>query len=481
MSDLGIVAKGIAAVAAAAACILVSATSAAAAGCDTYAHSSGSPSGSGSYEDPYRTAQQALDALAPGGTVCLRSGAKFTADDEIRLQEPNITLTSAPGERAELKGRIYVTKEGDGATVSELDIDGRNSRDQALTINGDDVTISGNDYTNSHTGICIIVGSPDPQWGRAHDTVIEDNRIYDCGQLPATNSDHGVYVSAADRTVIRDNWIYDNADRGVQLYSDADHTLITANVIDGNGQGVIFGGDETTSDHNVVEHNVITNSKIRDNIESSWGDGGPGEGNVARDNCVGGGAYDDGDGGILEGAPNSVGFVATDNLITDDPGYLDRGGKNFELAPGSPCAEILAGAAGGAGASEGGEAEPGPGASDGGDSGGDGSPEAGEGGSGPEAGSTPPSSGTTDAGTGDSADRQLDRRLTIKAGKRRVRRHRRFRVRGIAPALSKVRVVGRSHGGWKTLREVNVSESGRYKARLRARGGAEGGCCQRLL
>ena len=44
--------------------------------------------------------------------------------------------------------------------------------------------------------------------------VIERNRIHDCGELPATNHQHGIYVAHAIGTVIRDNWIYDNADRG---------------------------------------------------------------------------------------------------------------------------------------------------------------------------------------------------------------------------------------------------------------------------
>ena len=73
--------------------------------------------------------------------------------------------------------------------------------------------------------------------------MIEHNRIHDCGVLPATNLDHGIYVAEADHTVIRRNLIYDNADRGVQLYPDADGTVVTGNVIDGNGEGVIFGGD----------------------------------------------------------------------------------------------------------------------------------------------------------------------------------------------------------------------------------------------
>ena len=45
-------------------------------------------------------------------------------------------------------------------------------------------------------------------------TVLEHNRIYDCGQLPPTNHQHGIYVSAARDTRIISNLIYDNADRG---------------------------------------------------------------------------------------------------------------------------------------------------------------------------------------------------------------------------------------------------------------------------
>ena len=63
------------------------------------------------------------------------------------------------------------------------------------------------------------------------------------GPLPSTNKDHGIYVTNAKDTVIRDNWIYDNVDRGIQLYPDAQHTRITGNVIDGNGEGVVFSGD----------------------------------------------------------------------------------------------------------------------------------------------------------------------------------------------------------------------------------------------
>jgi hypothetical protein len=105
-------------------------------------------------------------------------------------------------------------------------------------------------------------------------------------------------------------------------------------VIDGNGEGIIFSGDHgLVSNDNVVEGNVITNSKIRDNVESYYDAGQPvGHGNVVRNNCIHGGAGDNGDGGVAR----QVGFTATDNVVAD-PDYVNRGAKDFTLAEGSPC------------------------------------------------------------------------------------------------------------------------------------------------
>ena len=53
-------------------------------------------------------------------------------------------------------------------------------------------------------------------------------------------------------------------------------------MIDGNGEGIIFAGrGRDRSSGNVVEDNVITNSRERFNVASWWADGNPvGEGNV---------------------------------------------------------------------------------------------------------------------------------------------------------------------------------------------------------
>ena len=120
--------------------------------------------------------------------------------------------------------------------------------------------------------------------------VIRRIRIHDCGLLPANNHEHGIYLSYAESTQILDNVIFDNADRGIQLYPDAQHTVVRGNVIDGNGEGIIFSGvGGTASSDNVVENNVITNSRIRHDVES-WYPDVVGTGNVVRNNCVHGGA-----------------------------------------------------------------------------------------------------------------------------------------------------------------------------------------------
>lgn len=267
--------------------------------CDLIAAPGGTNSAPGTLRRPMRNPMRLVRALAPGETGCLRAG--HYSKREVAINTPGVTLTSYPGERATLRTRLWIKKQGDGVTISDLDIDGRNPTNlPSPTISADDVILRDNDITNHHTAICVSLGSPD-MYGRAAHTMIEGNRIHDCGVLPPTNQDHGIYVNTSDDAVIRDNRIYDNADRGVQLYPDSQRTLVTHNVIDGNGVGVIFGGNEvSTSNGNVVEDNVITNSKVRGNVDHSWG-GAIGTGNIARHNCLG--AEADRLDGILGTAP----------------------------------------------------------------------------------------------------------------------------------------------------------------------------------
>ena len=319
---------------AALAAVSVVASSPAAVSCDRVAAPSGSDSAAGSATSPFRTAQKLAESLAAGQTGCLRAG-QYEQDVKVTRGGSSgspITLSSYPGERATLKGRLRITDSANFVTVESLDLDGRDAGNlPSPSVYGDDVVFRDNDVTDYHTGICFLLGSD--QYGRAQRTTIERNRIHDCGVLPAQNHHHGIYIEASDDARILNNWIYDNADRGVQMFPDSQGSYISGNVIDGNGQNVSYARQ---SANNIVEHNVISNAVLRWNIED-WEL--TGTGNVARANCVWTTRTDlyNRQGGIMV----TRDFTALDNLIAD-PLFVDRGAKDFRLREGSPCAALLA-------------------------------------------------------------------------------------------------------------------------------------------
>lgn len=276
-------------------------------------------------------AQRLVNSLRPGQTGCLRSG---TYVEDVTVSRSDIALRPYPGEHARIIGRLYFRRGSHDDVVSGLILDGRNARQlPSPTVNGVRIHFTHVEVTNRRTTICFDIGS---RYGRARGTVIDHSRIHACGRRPADNTEHGIYVADADDTRIVDNYIYDNADRGIQLYPDAQRTLIEGNVIDGNGEGIIFSGDGgRASSHNRVQHNVITNSQIRADVESWYPHGNPrGVGNVVRENCV----Y----GGRNTIAPYAGGFSATLNIIAD-PQYANAAAGNFSIPASNPCARVLAG------------------------------------------------------------------------------------------------------------------------------------------
>jgi len=294
---------------------VLAAMAAPAAACDKFA----SPRGS-------NVVAKLANSLRPGETGCLRAGVyrgRIKVRKGGRPGKPT-TIRSAPGRRATVRGRLWVANSANHVVFKGLFLNGRNgARLPSPTVNGDDVVFRDNDITTSNTTICFVLGTD--EYGRALRTVIERNRIHNCGALPPTNHHHGIYVEASDRVRITGNWIYDNADRGVQLFPDAQRTYVARNVIDGNGEGIVFA---RSSADNVVEHNVISNSVVRYNVEDY---DLRGDGNVARRNCLWSPAF----GGNALVSPG-IDIEVSDNLVID-PGFLDRDGKDFRLPPVSPC------------------------------------------------------------------------------------------------------------------------------------------------
>lgn len=375
--------------------------------CDRFAAPDGDDEAAGTLTGPFATAQRLADSLAPGEAGCLRAGeysgieidpAARSGYRETKLTTPNTTLASFPGERARLANRLWVA--ASGVTVANLDLDGTNPGRfvaSSLTIGGErggppiaGVRVIANDITNHHQRICVGLGAPG--YGRPLGTLIEANRIHDCGvnEYPpdATapppgreftghwNEDHGIYVGLADDTVIRGNLIYDNASRGVQLYPDSQGTRVIDNVIDNNGEGVAIGGDaETASSNNLVERNVITAASERFNVEHSFEGCGETDdracptGNEVIDNCLvadsraidympetqpdraelhdfyesNGGVLDPGSGPFYE-VP-LAGSDARANLVLEPETdvYVNRSAKDFRLDPSSGCAAVVAG------------------------------------------------------------------------------------------------------------------------------------------
>lgn len=319
--------------------------------CDLVAAPGGSDSAAGTLSSPLGTPQGLSDKLQPGQVGCLRQGSYLAplfvsptsgpGYHEWTIETPDIVLRSYPGERAAVAGRVNVTQTADRTVLSGLNLDGRNTKDlPSPTINSTGAVVRGNDITNYHTAICLLLGSHG--YGQAVGTQILDNNIHGCGKLPAVNHDHGIYVEWADRTLIRGNTISGNADRGIQLYPEATNTIITGNVIAGNGEGVIFAGDSTSaSSGNTVRLNIIAHSLIRNNIEASW-EGPVGSNNVATRNCVWTDRSDfytgEPKGSGIHGDP--VGYSPTNNLVAN-PGITGLGGNSIGWLKNGPCASLL--------------------------------------------------------------------------------------------------------------------------------------------
>jgi hypothetical protein len=305
-------------------------------GCNMIASPSGSDSAPGTVSAPFRTVQKLANSLRPGQTGCVRAGS-YNEDVAIAhggTSTSQIILTSYPGETATITGRFWVTKQASYVTISKLALDGRNSDDlPSPTVNGNNITFSLDDITDDHTAICFNIGS-DSGYGVANNTLITHSRIHGCGVLPANNHEHGIYVDDANGTRIEWNLIYDNADRAIQLYPNSQGATIDHNVIDDNGEGIIFSGDGgMASSNNNVYDNLMTGATIRHDAESWYPDGNPvGTGNALHDNCVWGGKE-----GTID--TSGGGFSAWHNR-TANPQYVNAAKHDYRLNPSSRCLSI---------------------------------------------------------------------------------------------------------------------------------------------
>ena len=322
------------------------ATPSQAATCDKVAARYGSDGHPGTFKKPFKTAQALADALRPGQTGCLRAGIY---DEEVpggyvlkffdggKPGKP-VTIRSAPGERATLKGVVYFPQDAPHVALRNVSINGRAPwlDDETVTVQimARNVTFAGNRVTNEGLKSCVIMGS-NGGWGRAVGARVRNNVFADCGNPDHGMLDHGVYVENALRTEISGNVFYGAPGYAVHLYPNAQRTEVVRNVMVDNGGGVIFGGDdEHASSGNLVARNVIAGSRGDYGIAGYWA-GPVGSDNVARDNCL----FDTANGPVEDIA----GVRALSNAVRK-PGFRDPAARDYRLLPDSECARIVGGA-----------------------------------------------------------------------------------------------------------------------------------------
>jgi parallel beta-helix repeat protein len=293
----------------------------------------GSKSASGSPDDPVRGVYRLVRLVRPGQTGCLRAG-KYRRTETL-VKRNSVTLRSAPGERATWRGRIVLMGGGDRLTHLKLDgsagprCGGKGCGTlPSPTINGPDAVVADNDIESPDSGICVHPRS----WGRREPNRfrIVRNRIHDCGRRPHTEHDHGIYVADGWDGVIKNNVVFHNADRGIQLYPNARNTIVEHNTVDGNGSGIVFS---ERSSGNRVRDNVFSNSIVRWNAESY---NLTGRDNHFDGNCVRAGNSDpeyNQNGGVA--LPPRV--VQRWTRPTRDGVYVNRSAHDFRIAPGSWC------------------------------------------------------------------------------------------------------------------------------------------------
>jgi parallel beta-helix repeat protein len=234
-----------------------------------YVSPTGTDSGSGSSDAPWRTLQRAANAVVAGDTVTVRAGtyAGFvlgwdfsqdgTADNPIVFQaESGVVINSRNNKTADainLEGTSYITI--DGFTITNPSSGGTITRAGIRTVNGDGVIIRNNSADNAG------------KWGifTSHSNyVLIENNITSHSQ-----SEHGIYVSnACTGPIVRRNTVFGNRGAGIHMNGDLSqggdglitYALVERNTIFDNGKG---GGAAINADG--VQNSVFQNNLLYNN------------------------------------------------------------------------------------------------------------------------------------------------------------------------------------------------------------------------
>lgn len=314
------------------------------AGCSLYGSPSGRDSNTGTQSAPLRTVNGLLGKLNGGQTGCLAAGSypgfSVARGASRGRQGAPVTITSTnPLAPATIAGRVTTMPGADWLTFSHLILTDSEAKYPSVSIGSAHTSWLWDDVSAPNT-ICFEPTAPGT-YGPAEDTLIEHDRIHNCGQPFTCDTDsppcnqppndgyfiHGVY-DLGTRTTIRNSYIYANSSKGVLLRGGGG-AIVEHNVIDGNGSGVIFG--DLGPQNDTFAWNIVTNSggPCGACLEyfGIWSYGNVGAGNVAKNNDVF---------GNLSGNIGPHPGLTLKGNVEVDPLYVNAAKHEYTLKPTSP-------------------------------------------------------------------------------------------------------------------------------------------------
>jgi hypothetical protein len=254
--------------------------------CARWAADAGSDRNPGTRAAPFRHVGFLASRLQPGQTGCLVAGAIFNEHVVInrggRAGRPIRIITAGP-RRATITGIVRIRAAnvilakvsvlGDGAAFGAI-VTATGDRVQLLRL-----SVSGPGYLNRRVA-CIAVKDG------ARGVVIQHNEVHDCSRSSTRGSfASGIVVANARGTRVLDNYVWHIPGDGIVLAPNADGTLVSHNVVDGNVNAIFLGGNRRyASSGNTIAQNVLSNSG-KWNVHSLFL-GAAGRGNAVTGNCV---------------------------------------------------------------------------------------------------------------------------------------------------------------------------------------------------
>lgn len=353
-------------------------SAAASSACNKFASTQGSDSNPGTAAAPFATAKHLLEKLSAGETGCLASGQTFAgftlySGNTHGAEGAPVTLTSTnPEIPAIIDSRITTEKGANWLTFTHLTLEAdvaNDTEEPSPTVGSAHTSWTFDDISGGDTDICVTTNPVGDSYGTGEYTLLENDRVHDCGH-PLTLNEllcqseskapvcsvenvdlyedrlngwhaHGLY-NMGQFTTVRNSYFYDNSGLGILLRAGAG-AVIEHNVIDGNGRGVEFG-NEGASD-STVAWNLITNTTSPcaneaptgyrcDSFGISSSGAYPtevGAGNVAKDNDVNGSA-----GPNIAPSGDISPDVGLEHNVEVAPLYVNAAAHEYTLQASSP-------------------------------------------------------------------------------------------------------------------------------------------------